>query len=677
MKKVQDTIYDFVFIGLGASNSLILLSLIKKGLLINKRVAVFETDSKTSNDKTYCFWANHNESVVADLTPVISHRFNAIQVNQSTSQNIEAKPYHYIRSIDLYSHTLQILTKENIEIKRISVNQITCEKDVYTIHGGSETYKGYYIFDSRPPNLTTLDKKQIYLHQSFYGLHIKCENDVFKENTFEMMNFNVDQNDYTQFVYVIPFSSNEALVELTRFGKVKIDISYAAGVLNNFISRDFGNFKILADESGCIPMTTFINPSSSSKGVLHTGANANLIKPSTGYGFKKMHAFAQLVCERVESNKFENFNEIELDSKKRFKFYDKLLLMILMYWPSKGKLIFTKLFKKQSVLTVFSFLDEQSSFLQELKIFSSLPIIIFLKALFLNFKRECQLRYIFAFLVLIIYLFLSNLNYQFAEYFSYAVLIIGLLLIGIPHGALDHMILKNNSSSLFLFIFKYILLVGLHYVFWQFFPLITLIAFITYSSFHFGESELIEINKKIDTSGAYFKAFLMGLSILFFIIFTHREESLHIVSNFITITKFNNSKLNFAFISKIVATLSIIYILIQSFTSKKWSYGGLIFLLVLGVKLPLILAFSLYFIFQHSSNAWQHLKLGLNLNSIQLYKKSLFYTLGALVIFLLVAIYAKEVININGLLANFFIFIACISFPHFLLMHFFYKTKIK
>ena len=48
MKKVQDTIYDFVFIGLGASNSLILLSLIKKGLLINKKAAVFEVE-KHSN----------------------------------------------------------------------------------------------------------------------------------------------------------------------------------------------------------------------------------------------------------------------------------------------------------------------------------------------------------------------------------------------------------------------------------------------------------------------------------------------------------------------------------------------------------------------------------------------------------------------------------------------------
>jgi len=101
------------------------------------------------------------------------------------------------------------------------------------------------------------------------------------------------------------------------------------------------------------------------------------------------------------------------------------------------------------------------------------------------------------------------------------------------------------------------------------------------------------------------------------------------------------------------------------------------FLLILGVKTPLILAFGIYFIFQHSSNAWQHLKLGLNMNSLQLYKKASFFTLGALFFFLMIVFYAKDLVSLESFWANFFIFIACISFPHFFLMHIFYKTKIQ
>jgi|TARA_R110000737_G_scaffold352737_3_gene400038 lycopene beta-cyclase len=675
MKKVQNIIYDFVFIGLGASNSLILISLIQKGLLKNKQIAIFEAESKTKNDKTYCFWAEQEESIVRDLSSIITHRFSAIQVSQSSSQNIEKQPYHYIRSIDLYDHTLQKLNEEQIKIHRKGVNDITCENEIYSVYTNNETYCAHYIFDSRSPLLNINEKNQVYLNQSFYGLHIKCEKNVIQENTFQMMNFHVDQDQFTQFMYVIPFSTNEALVELTRFGTDKIDVTYALGILDSFIMKDFGTYEILSDESGCIPMTTCINPPNPLEGILNTGASANLIKPSTGYGFKNMHSFAQLVTERIASNELEKFNKIALDSKKRFKFYDKLLLLILLHWPSKGKLIFTSLFKKQSILNVFSFLDEKSSLAQEFKIFASLPILPFLKALYVHLKNENWLRYIVAFLVVMTYLVLVNWHTHLATYFTYTVVIIGLLYIGVPHGALDHLLTKSKNASLFLFIFKYLFIIFLYYTFWQFYPLMALLLFIIYSSFHFGESELVESDKKIDSFGAHLKALLMGMSILFFIIFSHPEESLGIVSNLVTFPLSNAFDLNYSFLTKFTASLSLIYILLQTILSKRMSYLGLIFLLLLGVKVPLILAFGIYFVFQHSYNAWQHLKLGLQMNSLQMYKKSSFYTFGALLIFLLIVYYAKEFMSIEGLWANFFIFIACISFPHFFLMHVFYKTS--
>jgi lycopene beta-cyclase len=677
MKKEPELIYDFIFVGLGASNSLILLSLLKKGLLNNKQVAIFESDSKSKNDKTYCFWAGPEDSIVKDLSSLISQRFSAIQVSQSNPQNIEAQPYHYIRSIDLYDHTLHKLSEERIKIHRLGVTNISCEDEIYSVSTDKETHYARYIFDSRAPLLTVKKKNDVYLNQSFYGLHIKCEKSVFQENAFEMMNFNVDQHKFTQFMYVIPFSSNEALVELTRFGTEKIDATYASGILDSFITTNFGNYEILSDESGCIPMTTCINPSNPSKGILNTGASANLIKPSTGYGFKNMHSFAQLVSQQIASNKLEKFNEIALGSKQRFKFYDHLLLLILLYWPSKGKLIFTNLFKNQAILRIFNFLDEKSTLVQEMKIFASLPLRPFLKALYVYLKNENRLRYFVAFLTVVTYLILNNWNHQVAAYFNYSVLIIGMLYIGIPHGALDHLLTKSKSASLFLFIIKYLLIIVLYYVFWQFYPLPALLVFMIYSSFHFGESELVETDKKIDTFTALFKAFLMGMSILFFIIFSHPEESLGIVSNFFAFPLSNSFHLNYSFIANIAAFFSFIYILLQTILSKRLPYLGLLFLLLLGVKAPLILAFGIYFVFQHSSNAWQHLKLGLHMNSLQMYKKSSFFTLGALLIFLIIVFYAKEFVSIEGLWANFFIFIACISFPHFFLMHIFYKTKIR
>jgi hypothetical protein len=99
-------------------------------------------------------------------------------------------------------------------------------------------------------------------------------------------------------------------------------------------------------------------------------------------------------------------------------------------------------------------------------------------------------------------------------------------------------------------------------------------------------------------------------------------------------------------------------------------------ILFAGVFVPLPFAFAFYFVFQHSYNAWQHLQIGLSVGSVSLYKKAIPYVLGALFIFALILIKAVFVSEINlSFWSYFFVFIACISLPHMLIMHLFYKSK--
>ena len=407
MIKTEDDGFDYSFVGLGASNSLILIVLIREGLLKNKKVIIFEPDSKRNNDKTFCFWSNPNDPITKDLDKIISHRFHSIQVANNNLQQIDNQPYHYIRSIDLYNHLSQLVSDENIQINREPVIRLESGHQLNQIYTSSQVYNSTYVFDSRPPSYSKITKNCIYLNQSFFGFHIKCEKDVFLESSFEMMNFNVEQNKYTQFIYIIPFSKSEALVELTRFGVDKIDVNYAKNILDNFILNHFGKYTSLAEEIGNIPMTNFQNPPSSSPSILKSGTSANLIKPSTGYGFKNMYEFAQQVAAGISTNNLSNLNKTEKNSRARFRFYDELLLIILMKWPNQGKIIFTTLFQKQPIHTVFSFLDERTSLLQELKIFASLPIFPFLRALYVYLKTENWLRYILSFSMVVCYFFIS------------------------------------------------------------------------------------------------------------------------------------------------------------------------------------------------------------------------------------------------------------------------------
>lgn len=666
----QELVYDYVFIGMGASNSLILKKLLESNLLSNKKIAIIEAEKKNENDKTYCFWAAPNDAIVTELACIINHSYTQIEINKASVQDIGAQPYYYIRSIDLYQYTSKLIAHYNIPIYHSKCHEIKHVNGINAIHTSNGTHYAKNVFDSRAPKID--GDNYIHLHQSFYGLQVKFETEVFNSDTFEMMNFDVEQNQFTQFFYVLPFSNKEALIELTRFGAEKINLDYAKDVLSNKIKSLFGDYEVVGEETGCIPMTNFLNPPSTLEGVVNTGARANLIKPSTGYGFKKMFYVAEEIFKiKTQSDfNFNNSKRVEegnrkyFNSKSRFKFYDSLLLIILLRWPYLGKEIFSKLFKAQKISTVFSFLDEKTSLLQEIKIFASLPFQPFIKAACIHIFKSISIKNLILALILSIYFILSFLGSSLTEVYMYSFIVIGLLLIGIPHGAVDHL-LKKDSKPLIYFIAKYLLIMGLNFCMWIISPILALTLFIIYSSYHFGESELEHIGASAQTLKTVLKASSIGALLLLIIVFGHWQESISILKN---IKQLWPQDIVDFYVNPIFYTCTLVIAFVGLYAclqQNKKHFLQLSLILFIGLFLPLIAAFSLYFICQHSFNAWQDLKKRLALNSIQLHKKAWPYLLGAIAVFICILRFnSVQELLLKNLWSNFFIFLSCISLPH-------------
>lgn len=664
-----DVVHDFAFIGLGASNSLILLSLIQSGLTSNKKILICEGDAKTENDKTYCFWANDNEKIVSDFDSIISYRFDKIKLSDNSIKSIDSQPYHYIRSIDLYDFVKEEISKKsNIQLVCDYVEDITPNSSLNSINTTSNSYLANYIFDSRPQKITLTSKNEIFLNQSFLGFHIECNSNSFDVEVFEMMNFSVEQNGSTQFVYLIPFSKKSALIEFTRFGVEKLDEKYAEEQLDRFISEKYGSYRVLHKETGSIPMTNARVPHHNSSKILRTGASANLIKPSTGYGFKNMHQFAELVTHKIQNNNLNRFNEIGLPSKKRFRLYDQLLLFILCFRPIIGKRIFSKLFSSIPIITIFNFLDEKTSLLDEIKIFSKLPLIPFLNASLRVLVNYISWRFVVVTIFVLLYMLTDKYFPYLESYYSYASLITGFFIIGIPHGAIDYLISKNSNTRMYLFLTKYILLMILNLLVWWLNPTLALIFFLGYSFFHFGESEWIQAGGETKSVLGKIYSFFTGMSILVFILSTHTEESVHLIFD---LTGFNFAQSIFYQIP--LSLFSIFFLVLTQMNHARNNLLGLLTLLIFGLFLPLFHAFWLYFIFQHSFNAWSHLKKGLSLSSSQLFQKALLYNIGAFLLFALFMLNFGEILKMSNFWSLIFVFISSISFPHCAIMHFYYK----
>jgi len=65
---------------------------------------------------------------------------------------------------------------------------------------------------------------------------------------------------------------------------------------------------------------------------------------------------------------------------KRFHLYDGILLNVLQNKKMGGDKIFAQLFKKNAPQTILKFLDNETTFMEELKIMNSVSLSTFLPA---------------------------------------------------------------------------------------------------------------------------------------------------------------------------------------------------------------------------------------------------------------------------------------------------------
>jgi lycopene beta-cyclase len=669
LTKSKLPVIDYLFAGGGASATLLLMQMEKQNLLTGKSIVIIEPDAKTINDKTYCFWENANDTLVNTCKHLISKQWQKVSVNQNTPEALLPMEYFHISSVDLYNELQKIIVRNNINKISSYVKELLPIEDNIEVITNEETFTAKMVFDSRPPQFNLPKKNEAHLFQSFLGYLIELDTPIADYSCVDLMDFEVEQLGFTQFMYVLPFSDNKILVELTRFGEKVIDPNEAQTILQQYITKRFGTFTIIETEKGCIPMsTTKIEPTLLKK-VIPIGAKAGAIKPSTGYAFKNMFKHASQICMCLKNGKHPKALPINL----KYKFYDRLLLLILSKQPVKGKPIFKALFQKNKALEVMKFLDEKTTLSEDLKILSTLPFAPFLKSLgwHISFKLSKVLVPLLVLFFTIGLMVLNNNSPNLLPIIEPYLLLVGLFLVGIPHGALDYLLDSGNIKSKvrFLFILKYLGTAFIYLLVWLAMPNLALFFFLIFSAWHFGQGDMQHWQSK---SNNVFKNIIWGITILIILLFGHVNETNQILSK-LNVYVFNISNLQFKYICYLFISIALGWAILEKNIAMLIS----IITISLCKQLPLITSFGLYFIGQHSLNGWIHLKQGLNANNKTLYMKALPFTLGA---FLLFGILALVINNSNyssleeHLIPVFFIFISCISFPHVIAMNRFYKN---
>ena len=378
--------YDYIICGGGIAGLLLASKFSNDSYYNNKSILILDPDyPKVKNDRTLCFW-DKKKSVWDYL--LTSSWENVIFKNGLDEKSLNLNPLNYkmLSSVSFYNYTNSII-KNNTNIKVLNdkvLNFKDC-KSHCLVETNKKTYKSSKVFNSILDwNSIKNDQKFPLLIQHFEGWVIKTKNNFFDPEKATFMDFTIDQNSTTQFMYILPFSKTEALVEYTLFSKNLLDENkYKSSIENYLLKSGIDDFEINSKESGQIPMTCFPFFEANTKNILNIGSAGGWSKPSTGYTFKNIDKNTSKIIDFLKSN--DNFKTFM--KKNRFWFYDLIFLDVLYYKNHLGKQLFTDMFNKNNPKTIFKFLDNKSSFIEELKIMLSFPKTIFLSAVL---KRICK-----------------------------------------------------------------------------------------------------------------------------------------------------------------------------------------------------------------------------------------------------------------------------------------------
>jgi lycopene beta-cyclase len=365
--------YDYIIAGAGCAGYSLLYHLLQDPVLSKKKILVVDANLNKGNDRTWCFW----EDQAGPFESIVCKTWSNIEVLKGAMhRSLPTAPFDYkmIQGIDFYTYISDFAKGfDNVEWVAstiLSIDSINANSARAHWEGGAAIAD--YVFSS-----INGDRIQSKIWQHFKGIVVEFDGPVFDDRIARLMDFNVPQMEATAFMYLLPLTDKKALVEYTLFSPTILETAEYDLVLNAYMDEHYKGltYQIQHTEMGAIPMTSK-KLTSNDGAVISIGTMGDAVKASTGYAFQFIQKQTQQIVYQLKLNQALT----PAVHHTRHQFYDAVLLYILEHKKMAGDEIFARIFKKNDAATVFRFLSNTSSFLDDIRIMISLPTQIFLPA---------------------------------------------------------------------------------------------------------------------------------------------------------------------------------------------------------------------------------------------------------------------------------------------------------
>ena len=374
MRQQEEIKFDYIIAGSGCAGLSLLYRILSDPILKKKEVLVIDRAEKSSNDRTWCYW----ESQKGIFDSIVTHEWKTLEfLTSDFTQRFDLKNYSYkmIRGIDFYNHILSFAkTFKNITFKFEKIEKIQTDNNYAFVETEKNKYSSEYVFNSTNLFNPIINTKNSLL-QHFEGWVIRTKKPTFNSKIGTLMDFRLNQENGTTFMYVLPTNSNEALIEYTLFSEKVLNKEKYKAELESYI-RDYlkiEQYEITHKEFGIIPMslTKFWRNPNSEERIINIGTAGGFTKASSGYTFQFVQKNSEKIISNLLKGKLPNPKRTFRD--KMFEWYDRTVLEVMISGKMSGKEIFSIMFKNLSPEKILAFLGNESKFADEIKIMNIFP----------------------------------------------------------------------------------------------------------------------------------------------------------------------------------------------------------------------------------------------------------------------------------------------------------------
>ena len=371
--------FDYLITGAGAAGRSLAYAMLRAPALRDKKILFVDRERRTDNDRTWCFW----EADPGPFEAIVHHSWRQLWFYQKEhARKLDITPYEYkmIRSADFYRLTDAAFAEcgDRIVWELGSVESLVNTPQGVQLTVNGRTYRGQYAFNSIP--FFRIDKSAVnYLDQHFRGWFIETDQPVFDPGEATLMDFRIPQRGDFRFLYVLPWSPTQALIEVAIFSNDHLSRDGYDRILADYLQAHWpqiGNYEIRETEAGVIPMTDYRFPRAD-RDIIHLGMAGGDTRASTGYTFYNVQQRAAGIVAALENGKHPDTPESTRN--KRHRYYDSLMLGVLEKAAYPGDELFAQLFMGCPPARLLRFLNGQTRLGEELSIMAQVPTGLFVR----------------------------------------------------------------------------------------------------------------------------------------------------------------------------------------------------------------------------------------------------------------------------------------------------------